>query len=390
MGTWPFIAYSAIFLALVCAHFVAAYQAWKVSREEVPSDIDPNYVRMEDYFARSFRVKVAEWLQLPVQSALADGTQLIQKGSEYIRVSAHSVEHEPQIQSDEIQVVKGSFVCAAGCVFHREIYAYEDAFIGAGTRLQAIAADGDLNIGFRSQVTRWADCAGEMEIGAEAIVRARATAGKTIHLKMGARAGSVFAPTVSTAFKGLENLSRVDEPAVPMFEIAGPGGQNIPARRPENLGLDPKRLSPLGSDCLSYSGDLSPRVPFRLKTKLIVKGNCELPPGTVLEEDLKADGRIMVGELSICKGNLIAGSDIWLGPSSRFQGVIHAGGMLGLSRGTCGGSEGQKVAAFAAEKLLVEEEVTVYGKLSSADRVEVVEDARPRYLWAKDLKRRMV
>jgi cytoskeletal protein CcmA (bactofilin family) len=374
---WPFIAFSIVFMALVCAHFFLAYRAWQTSRGEEFSDIDPDYVRMEDYFARSFRSKVTEWLQLPVQATEPDGTGVIQKGTEQIRISGQ-LEHAQRCRKDDIQVVQGDFRCGARCTFTREIYAYEDAFIGAGTRLQSIAVDGNLVLGPGVRVTRWADSAGEMEIGPNSVVGARATARKSIHLGKGAQVGSVYAPVVSTSLKRTSREEQSPESQPPALEFPAPasGGDSIRGRG--DLRMDPKRLSPLGAGCWLYEGDLTPSAAIWLKAKLVVKGDCLLPAGSVLEGDVKADGQILVGERSICKGNMIAGGDIWLGPSCRFQGVVHAGTSLRLSRGVRGGTADAPVAVFAAETLSVEEDVMVHGKLASAGRVVALTDSRGR------------
>lgn len=375
MSAWPFIAYSVVFLALVCVHFLLAYRAWRVSRGEQSSDIDPNYVRMEDYFARSFRLKVMEWLKLPVQTSTPDGTRIIRKGRENIRVS-DSAAWPSGSKSDDIQVVRGTFLCGTECVLSREIYARESAFVGADSRLQAIAVDGDLTIDAGVNIARWADSTGEMEIGPGSVVRARATSGKSIRLGERAQVGSVFAPMVSTSITNLEDPEAAEDPKTTMLQVPASVGEVGSGR----LGLDPKRLRPIGAECLMYQGDLKPSVPFRLTMKLIVKGDCIIPEGSVLEGDLKAHGRIVIGNSSICKGNVVGSGDIRFGSGSRFFGVVHAGKTLLLCRNVRGGAKGAFVAAFAADELLLEDDVTVYGKLAAGRCVIVSERKTPNRL----------
>ncbi len=375
MSAGPFIAYSVIFLAVVCLHFLLAYRAWRVSRGEQATDIDSDYVRMEDYFARSFRLKVAEWLNLSSQAAAPDGSRTIRKDRETIRVS-DSVAWSPGSKSDDIQVVRGTFLCGTDCVLSREIYARENAFVGANSRLQAIAADGDLTIDAGVDVARWADSTGEMEIGRGSVIRSRATSGKSIHLGDRAQVGSAFAPVVSTSIAGLEDLEMTEDVEKPMPQIPGSVGQEGPG----SLGVDPAKLKPLGSEGLIYRGDLKPQVPFRLTMKLVVKGECIIPAGSVLEADLKAQGLIVIGDSSICRGNVIGNGDIWFGRDSRFFGVVHAGKTLLLGQGVRGGAKGSPVAAFAADELLLEEQVTVYGKLAAGRRVLVSEGELVRRL----------
>jgi len=366
MTAWPFVVFVILFAAVVCLHFYLAYRAWRGSREEQAGDIDSEYVRMEDYFARSFRQKVAAWLELPARSADPDGSRVIRKGRELIRVTA-SAEYPPQSRSDDILVVQGAFRCLAGCVFSREIYAKADAWIGAGTRLQSIAADGNLELERGVHVARWADCAGDMTIGAGSAVTARATAGKSILLHPGAQAGSLFAPTVSTSVQAAPTPELPAAPDMRKLEIPAPAGAGGAAYYGREI--DRSRLNRLSPDCLLFDGDLKPSVPVLLRTAMIVKGDCLLPAGSVLEGDLKADGRIFIGEGAVCRGNVVARGDIRFGPSSRFYGVVHAGKKMRLGRGVRGGGVGANVAAFAGNVLTVEEDVVVHGKLASAERV---------------------
>ena len=112
-----------------------------------------------------------------------------------------------------------------------------------------------------------------------------------------------------------------------------------------------KKLIQLGSDSWLYKGDLQLSRPVRLKTKLVVKGKCDLPDGCVLEADIHADGSLDIGANSVCRGNLISGQDIHLGPGCRFAGLIHADGSVRLGQGTRGFKDDGMVVAYAGEIL---------------------------------------
>ncbi len=368
MAAWPFVLFTLIFAALVCAHFLPSYRAWLSTRGEHPADIDPDYVRMEDYFARSFRLKMADWLKLPVYQTLPGGARMIRKGVERIRISG-SCEYPASTESDEILAVEGDFRCGPDCTFNREILVRGNAFIGAGTRLQSIASDGSLLLGENVMVTRWADSMGEMEIGLGAVVRVRATSGTLIRMRRGARAGSAFAPIVTTTHGVEEDPASSVEAAIERLEI--PGSIGAPSRADAGVQqkIDPKRMHRLGLDSWLYRGDLDSQVPVRVKTRLVVRGDFVIPAGSVVENDLKAHGRILVGQGSVCRGNVIADKDISLGPSSRFHGVMHTGRTLRLGRGVIGGDKDRRVAAYSAGVLSLEENVTVHGKVSSGDHV---------------------
>ena len=373
MNGWPFVAFSIVFAALVSAHFLLAYRSWRISRHEQVSDIDLRYVRLEDYFARSFRFKLSEWLKLSVWAGDTDGSRLIRKGKECIRVS-NATEYPAESISNDILAVEGSFKCHEACTFHREIYARGDARIGSGTQLQSIATDGNLALGTKVQIARWADCQGNMEIGAESIIHSRATAGGTLLLKIGAQVKSAFAPLGCTSENdpGISEKSEETPPPPIEFPSCATNAENENQRV---SGVDPSRLRPLSPDCWIYDGDFRPSKPLHFTVKLIVRGNCDIPPGSVLEKDVKSRQSISVGAGCLCRGNMIAEEAIWFGPFSRFHGIVHAGKMLRLCAGVQGGTEKASVAAFAEETLSVEKNVIVYGKLASADRVLAVPES---------------
>ncbi len=377
MNVWPFVAFTIIFAGFVYIHFFLAYRAWRISRGEEATDIDPNYVRIEDYFARSFRLKVSEWLKLPVQAAESDGSLSIVKGTERICIS-QSAAYPPQSRSDDILVVRGSFKCSAGCVFSREIYVREHASVGPGSHLQSIAADGNLALANDVRAARWVDSLGDLEIGTNSIVGARATAGGNLRLGNGATVGSAAARTVHTSYGRPPMTILTVEPPAPKLEIPRPEADSKTTGTKANPGLDWKKLKMLSATCWLYNGNLKPSVPLRTKTALIVRGDCIIPAGSVLEGDLKAKGSIRIGTLSICRGNVIAGRDIWFEPSSSFHGIVHAGKTLRLGSDVCGGTESARVVAFASESVVIEDDVVVHGKLASDGRVVAVTEAVKR------------
>jgi predicted acyltransferase (DUF342 family) len=373
---WPFIAFTIVFAALICAHFISAYRSWWASRGEQPSDIDPDYVKLEDYFGRSFRLKVSEWLDSPIRACMPDGTLLIKKGKEQIRASG-SLNCPPQSTSDEILVVRGSFRCGEDCAFSREIYAYEDAAVGAGTRVQSIAADGNLVLGSNTHVARWVDSIGNLEIGKGCCVGARATAGNVLSLQNGARVRSAFAPTICVSSDQRETIKERAKALIP--EIVIPqlvAGSGKSPQKTKTGGVDSRELHMLNTECWLYHGDLKPSAPIRINTKLIVKGDCVLPSGSVVEGDLKAEGNFRIGADSVCRGNVIADGDIWFGPASRFHGIVHAGKALHLSSGVRGGTESALVAVYAADTVTIEDDVIVHGKVASGELVKVAAEKK--------------
>lgn len=370
---WRFIVFTIIFAGLLYLQFYLAHRQWKKIKGRQTSEIDVGYVRMEDYLAQSFRRKVKDWLQLPSTIA-SERERTILKGRETIRVITGGIEFGSGEQCDDILVVEGDFACGSGCLFAREILVKGNARFGEGAQLQSVAVDGDLTLGWDVKVARWLDSTRELTIGANCLVGARVTSAGIIRLGPGAQAASMYAPQVATvAWDGA--FQNKETPEMAKLPVIAFSAEAIAARESlEAAGFDVKRLIQLGSDSWLHKGDLRLLAPLRLTTKLVVKGKCDLPDSCVLEADIHADGSLNIGAHSVCRGNLISGKDIHLGPGCRFAGVIHADGSLRLGQGTRGFKDDGMVVAYAGEVLEVERDVAIKGKLAAGGRV-IVESA---------------
>lgn len=370
---WRFIVFAILFAGLLYLQFYLAHRQWRKIKGHQTSEIDVGYVRMEDYLAQSFRRKVKEWLQLP-STVRGDRERTILKGSETIRVITGGIEFGSGEQCDDILVVEGDFICGSDCFFGREILVKGNARFGPGARLQSVAVDGDLTLGGDVKVARWLDSTKELTIGANSLVGARVTSAGLIRLGPGTQAGSMYAPRVATTawdgkFLNPETPEMAKLPAVAFSEEAIAARESV-----ENAGFDIKKLIQLGSDAWLYKGDLRILSPLRLQTKLVVKGKCDFPDGSVLETDIHSDGSLSIGARSICRGNLISAKDIHLAAGCRFSGLIHADGNVRLGQGTRGFKDDGMVVAYAGELLEVERDVAIKGKLAAGGRV-IVESA---------------
>jgi hypothetical protein len=364
---WTFLAFSAAMGGMIYLHFYFAHRRWRSVRGHEAEDIDPSYVRREDYFGQSFRTKLQSWLELPA-TALADGVRTIQKGSERIH-AAPALRLADRARSDDILAIQGDFSCGAASQLDREIHAAGSVSIGLGSRLQAVAADGNLTLAHEVEVARWVDSWGELRLGRNCVLHSRATARKSAFLEVGAQAQSVFAAEITTA-----PAARADSriPVVSEKRLQIPPAPGADPGALSRMGLDVAKLTPLGPDCWIYADSFRPGVPVHLTAQLVVKGHCSIPAGSLLEHDLKASRSLYIGADSQCEGNLVSEESLSLGPGVHFAGLIHADGEILLSSGVQGESADGPVAVDAGAWLYVEQGVTVRGKLSSGESVRVV------------------
>lgn len=370
---WTFLAFGGAIGGMLYLHFYFAHSRWRSVRGQETEDIDPSYVRREDYFGQSFRTKLQAWLELPAV-ALPGGGRTIQKNGEQIRVSP-AMRLADRARSDDILAVigrtdQGEFSCGAASHLSREIYAAGNVTIGTGSKLQALAADGDVTLASDVEVARWVDSWGTLHLGRNCVIHSRATARISACLEAGVEARSVFAPEVTTV-PGALDAGRYPI-ASPEERVQIPPSADAGSSALRQMGLDPAKLTPLGSECWIYAGSLRPNAPVHLIAQLVVKGDCSIPAGSLLEDNLKASGELFIGAGSECKGNLVSEKSLGIGPGVHFARVIHADGEILLSNGVRGESAEGPVAVDAGSWLYVELGVTVRGKLSSGERVRVV------------------
>jgi predicted acyltransferase (DUF342 family) len=367
---WRFLIFALLFGAAIYAHFYLAHRQWKRLKGEQATEIDVNYVRSETYFPQSFRMKVKSWINVPGVE-LNNGGAMIQKGLENIRV-AKSLELPRESSCDEILVLEGDFRCGGGCRLRRELLVHGNCEIGADSHVQALAVDGDLTLGERVRIARWADSGGELRVSDGAQVASRVTSQQRIRLGRNAEVMGAHAPEVVT-FGWEPELQTDPAPGLSPLEIVFPEDAKDPAETITAANLAPRKLFPLGVDTWLYKGDVEPPVPVRITQKLAVNGNCYLPAGSVIDADLRASGSIFLGPSCIAAGNLVAGGHVFLGSGCRFSGLIRAERTMLLSRGTRGFCADGMVAAHAGECLNLESNVSVKGKFVAGGSVTVVD-----------------
>jgi predicted acyltransferase (DUF342 family) len=368
---WRFLVFAAVCGLLLYCQFYLAHRQWRKLKGERAGEIDVNYVRREDYLAQSFRTKVMEWLKLPASEDDEAGSVIL-KGREKIRVLGAGVDLALKEDCHDILVVRGNFSCGPGCTLSRELLIHGNAAIGPGSRLQSLAADGDLNLGEHVSVARWVDSGGELAMGDGCHAGSRVTSRTRIRLALGVQVSSVSAPEIVTAGwvagAPADNAPVLDLPLIDLTEESAAGSKEA-----AKAGLKPDRIVQLGADTWFYKGDLVFSDPVRLANKLVVKGNCSFPGGSVLESDVKAAGSLTLGPSCTIRGNLVTDGDLFIGAGCQFSGLLYAGKGLLLSRGSRGLRPDGQIAVYAGDGLSVETDVSVHGKLTSHNWVRIVD-----------------
>ena len=361
-----FFLFALFFCAIFYLHFSIAHRAWRQIKGRQSAELYMGYVRMEDYFGQSFRAKLSGWIKtLPRAANSSAALRVFDKGNERIFV-AGAAQYPAGRKEREILVIEGDFQCGRDCDFEKELMVKGDCTIGPDTQMQALAVDGTLNVGEGVRVRRWVDAVKHLTVGADAVITSRVTSRTSIEFMPGAQALSLFAPEIFTEGRHESELQIEMAPStivqLPHLDKAATAAN----------GYDPAKLFSMGGNTFLYNGNLHLSAPLHLRAAFVVQGDFSCPKESLLEADLKASGSINVGAASVVKGNLVAGGDLVLKPNTYFQGLLHSGGAMRLSRGVRGLRETLPVAAYAAGIVTVESNVVVNGKLASGQRVVAV------------------
>jgi hypothetical protein len=264
---------------------------------------------------------------------------------------------------EEALIAGGGFRCGARCVFRRPVYIGGDGEVGRGSRLCAVAAEGELTLGPGARVEQWAESGGALELRSRCEVGGEAISGAAIRLGMEARAGSLFAPEVSTHGRTADLGEAA--PVSSYLEIRPPACGRMPDLSVA-AGWRAEKMRALGGETWLYEGHLHLPMPVLLRAKLVVRGSFRCPAGSLLEDDVKAGGTLEVGPASVCRGNLTAHGELTLAEDCLFEGELRGAGLVRLSSGTRGFREHGPVLVTAGRALVLEPDVMVRGRLMSA------------------------
>ena len=262
-------------------------------------------------------------------------------------------------------LVRGDFQCGRGCRFAGPVYVGGECHVGRDTRIDALCVERGLALGLEAKVSRWADANGLMDLRPGAWAK-HAFSEKGIQLALDAGAGSLFAPAI-LSHGGVPGLANQPAPGS-LIEIPPPSSGEIPGLGAVR-GFQPGKLTALGAETWLYDGSLSLPSPVYLRANMVVRGSFHCPPGSLLEADVKCGGTMRIGEGSIVHGRLTARGEMTLDRDCLFEGALDAGLTLRLARGVRGFRADGPVEAYAREKLILEPNVMVRGKLTCASGV---------------------
>lgn len=377
-----------LFFLVFSVSLYFGYREWRQPSDAIPLAMDVDYVRVENYFGLSFRRKMQEWLAESQPNGVAAGAPAAPaEFSTAVRRRTAGGEHMLLLpggrigngEEREIIYSEGDLTLSDGSIFRREIYCQGRLETEAGVRLQSVAADGDMVLGADNDVARWVDAQGGIVIRGGTVVGSRASSLASIELERGVSVQSLYAPIVCTAKHHAErsraeahsgsNPRGEDSSFLPVAHSGAGGNGSRPLPVPGFLqGLRWARLAP--GTWLAQE-DLNLPAGTRVEDNLIVKGTLTSGARCVFLGDVKA-ARLELGERNRVLGNLAAEDRLRVGEGSFVARNIAAGGDVRLAAEVRVGRSESLAVVSATGEIILEQDVTVCGKLTAGRRVRTI------------------
>jgi hypothetical protein len=381
-----------LFFLFFSVSLYPGYREWRQPSDANPLAMDVDYVRIENYFGQSFRAKMKEWLAEPQPNGVAAGDlaaavrRRTAGGEQLLLVPGGRIGNG---EEREIIYSEGDLILADGSIFRREIYCHGRLETEAGVRLQSVAADGDLVLGADNDVARWVDAHGGIVVRGGTVAGGRVSSLAGIELERGVSVQSVYAPRVSTARYRVHSDSGgdprdEDSSVLPLAQSAaaqsaaaqssaaqsGAGGNG--SDRQDNPGfLEGVRCARLDPGTWLVQEDLNLPAGSRIEDNLVVKGVLRSGSRCVFLRDVKA-ARLELGERNHFLGNLAATERVRVGEGSFVARNIAAGSDVRLAAGVRVGEPESLAVVSAGGEIILEEDVTVCGKLTAGRWVRTV------------------
>lgn len=338
---WP-LALCAVTGGILVMPLLPAILEWRRKTDASPLRIyrkDEGDVR---HFARTFRQFVRDNMGEALQQAAADGEPRAGTVGAALRYQVVGRDGRPELAATETALKSTERMLLSSSalrlppywLFKGDLYCEGVVYGSEGSIYRAILAGGDIRLAESSTVLRWLHTDGSLFLAPGCTLYGRASAEDRIVLATNARFHRLHAPII-------------------MVGDEGGGSQDEPAASPAPPG---------------------PR------SRWLVRGDVELPPGTCYDGDVVASGNIWIGAGTritgsvksnrhlrvergcILQGAVVAAEDLRLGPDCRVKGPAVAEATLEVQTGSVIGSK-SKLTSVTAPHIAVAPGVAIHGTL---------------------------
>lgn len=267
--------FAAICLTILTLPFVPAFMEWLWPSDTEPLPISANYAIDIDHFARRLSADAA--------AKTGAGAPTGYENFDYVPERLSDMNWSSAKQR---MIATKSLVAADPITTNQPLLVQGSISTPSGSSFQALYAQGDIDLGMKSQVHDWAHADGEVRLGQGSVALRRVSAGVSIELGEDTWFERLSAPTMS-------------------------------------FGQDTRSASPAQAAVQTQASfkDL-PNAVEQTPTLYLIRGDCLLPPNTSYQGSLIVTGFLSVSAGTTVSGDIKAREGIAIGPNSHVKGAI--------------------------------------------------------------------
>ena len=362
-----------LFFAMFALCFVFGLREWLRPKDDNPIPVDREYVRDEFFLGASFRKKMNDWLKestpLPSTDIVGQaGERVLQKknGEKILVITGGN--WLGRNSCEDLVYSQGNLHLPESTTLHREVYSLGSVHTDDDVHLQSLAGDCNIVLGARNIVARWIDALGSVHLCSGTVVQSRVTSREEILLEPGASARVLSSPLILTV--------RTDETKRQSFS-------SIDARTNICTFLDhPKQNSNLGDPItiggctVQYMDSHTWLIPgnvylptgYSVPKNIVVKGVLRSAQNCCFHGSVKA-GEIHLGGENYVAGNLVSAGSLDIGEDARIAGSVAAENDVRIACASRIGTLDKPAAVSAGGSILLQQNVSVHGKLCAGEFV---------------------
>ncbi|HTW84128.1 MAG TPA: polymer-forming cytoskeletal protein [Candidatus Sulfotelmatobacter sp.] len=309
--TVTIIAFAAVFFAPL---FMAGVELVR-KRDAAALPLTPEYVREPRFFARSFREKIGRLADAPAGTPAG---HVLSRVDDDVHV-VDELPYQARTTDTRVLVVRGSADYPKDVVM-RDHYVVGNASGGERLRARTILVEGDATLGPGLRVRRWIDAERSLTVRRGSGLGLSGSAGGPVTLEGDVRFTRVFGTPVRTAANGGAI------PAAPHL----PGAEIVDA---ESV----------------HAADI------------VARGDLHIRPGARVHGSVKCHGRLVVGAGAVVDGSVTVRGNVHLGAGAQVTGHVFSEASIVLSHEARVALEGARKSVYAARRIVLGPEVTVWG-----------------------------
>lgn len=298
-------------LTLFALPLLPALREWRRKRDTTPLAIQQEHTGDIHYFAEKFRAfiegEIDALLTGKPTTDPAGNYSLCERGCTFTPDQDESHTRSTQ----RIVIALGELTLPDNLTFAREIYGRETILGGSNNLFRAILANGNLFLGERNVVLRWAH-AHAVYAGADCRIQGRLSAEKRIVFETGCTFARIRAPYIRF-------------------------GLDMPLDRQKNHHPLPGKSVGAGGRVLA-NGDLEFPRNSRFQGDIVAHGDVLIHDGAVIEGSIKAHGALRLGCNVTVDGSLVCGKHMIIAEGCLLGGPLIAEQRIDIAAGTVAGS----------------------------------------------------